>query len=98
MSDIQELDRKSSFIFVGDLNAHHQKWLKSVSSTDCHGIAAFDIANLSGCTQLIKKPTHKLDKCLGQFLLISQVWWILWLVFLLVIMTILLFRSPKEDF
>ena len=54
MSDIQELDRKSSFIFVGDLNAHRQEWLKSASSTDRHGSAEFDFANMSGCTQLIK--------------------------------------------
>ena len=68
MSEIQELDRKSSFIFVGDLNAHHQEWLKSVSPTDRHGNAAFDFANLSGCSQLIKEPTHKLDNCLDLLL------------------------------
>ena len=68
MSDIQELDRELSFIFVGYLNAHHQEWLKSVSPTDRHSIAAFDFANLSGCTQLIKKPTHKLGNCLNLLL------------------------------
>ena len=41
-----EFDRNLSFIFVGDLNAHHKEWLKSVSPTDCHGIVAFDFANL----------------------------------------------------
>ena len=55
--DIQELDRKLSFIFVGDQNAHHQKWLNSESLTDCHSIAAFDFANLSGYTQLIRANT-----------------------------------------
>ena len=45
MTDIQELDRKSSLIFVGDLNAHHQEWLKPVNSTDRLGIAAFNFAN-----------------------------------------------------
>ena len=68
MSDIQELDRKSSFIFVGNLNAHHQEWLKSVSPTDRYGNAAFDFANLSGCSQLIKEPTHKLSNCLDLLL------------------------------
>ena len=36
-----------------------------MSPTDCHGIAAFDFANLSGCTQFIKEPTRKLGKCLN---------------------------------
>ena len=53
-----EFDRNLSFIFVGDLNAHHQEWLKYVNPTDCYGIAAFDFANMYGCTQLIKEPTH----------------------------------------
>ena len=68
MSDIQELDRNSSLIFVGALNAHHQEWLKSVSSTDCHGIVVFNFAYLSGCTQLIKEPTHNLRNCLDLLL------------------------------
>ena len=61
-SNIQELDGKWSFIFVGYMNAH-QEWLKFVSPTDLHGIAAFDFTNLPGCTQLIKKPTHKFGNC-----------------------------------
>ena len=68
MSEIQELDRKSAFIFVGDLNAHLQEWLQSVSPTDHHGIAAFDFTNLSGCTQLIKEPTHNFGHCLDAWL------------------------------
>ena len=64
MNDIQKLDRNSSFIFVGDPNAYHQKWLKSVSPTDGYGIAAFDFSNLSGCSQFIKKSTHKLSNCI----------------------------------
>ena len=67
MSDIQELDRKSSFIFVGDTNAH-QEWLKSASPTDRPGIAAFYFTNLSGCTQLVHEPTHKLGNCLDLLL------------------------------
>ena len=54
MSDIQELDRKSSSIFVVDLNANHQEWPKSMSLTNCYGIAALDFTNLSDCTLLIK--------------------------------------------
>ena len=49
-----------SFIFVGDLNVHHQKQLKSLSPTHCHGFAVFDFANLFGCSQLIKDKTDKL--------------------------------------
>ena len=35
-----------------------------MSPTDRHGIAA----NLSGCTQLTKEPTHKLGNCLDLLL------------------------------
>ena len=41
MSEIQELDRKTFFLFVGHLNSHHQNYLNSVSLIDCQGIAAF---------------------------------------------------------
>ena len=58
MCDIQERDKKSGFVFVGDFNAHHRVWLNSISATDRHGIAAFDFCNLSGCVQLINEPTH----------------------------------------
>ena len=68
MSDIQELDRKLSFIIVGNLNAHHQEWLKSVSPTDHHGIAVFEFTNLSGCIQLTKEPTLNLRSCLDLLL------------------------------
>ena len=71
MSDIQELDRKSSFIFVGILNAHHQEWLKFTILTDRCSLAAFDFENLSGFTQLIKEQTYKLDSYLD--LLLSDV-------------------------
>ena len=37
MHRIQRSDRKSCFIFVGDLNAHHQEWLASVSGTNSAG-------------------------------------------------------------
>ena len=39
-----------------------------MSPTDRYGIVAFDFANLSGCTKLIKEPTHKLDNCLNLLL------------------------------
>ena len=31
MAAIQENDRKASFVFIGDFNAHHKKWLNSIS-------------------------------------------------------------------
>ena len=46
MSDIQQEDKKTAFIFVGDLNAHHQEWIGSVIGTDRHGVAAYDFSNL----------------------------------------------------
>ena len=35
-----------------------------MSLTNCQSIAAFDFADLSGCTQLIEESTHKHDNCL----------------------------------
>ena len=38
-------------------NGHHQEWLGS-TTTNRHGIAAFDFATVSGCGQLVVSPTH----------------------------------------
>lgn len=64
MASIQSVDVKASFIFVGDLNAHHQEWLGSISPTNRNGLAALDFSNLSGCEQLIQGPTHNSGNCL----------------------------------
>ena len=48
---------RASFLFVGDLNGHHQEWLGS-TSTNRHGVAAIDFATVSGCDQLVVGPTH----------------------------------------
>ena len=48
---------RASFLFVGDLNGHHQEWLGS-ATTYSHGVAAFDFAAVSGCDQLVVGPTH----------------------------------------
>ena len=45
------------FIFVGDLNDHHQVWLGS-TTMNRHGVAALDFATISGCDQLVIDPTH----------------------------------------
>ena len=49
MASLQENDGKAAFLFVGDFNAHHTKWLNSVSPTDCHGLRAIDFSTESGC-------------------------------------------------
>lgn len=57
MAKIQSVDSKASFVFVGDLNAHHSEWLGSTRTTE-HGVAAFDFSTVSGCSQLVREPTH----------------------------------------
>ena len=47
MAAIQENDRKASFVFIGDFNAHHKEWLNSIPQTDCHGLRALDFSSQS---------------------------------------------------
>ena len=44
---VQAEDVRASFLFVGDLNGHNQEWLGS-TTTNRHGVAAFDFATVSG--------------------------------------------------
>ena len=57
MAAMQAEDVRASFLFVGDLNGHHQQWLGS-TTTNHHGVAAFDFSTVSGCDQLVVGPTH----------------------------------------
>ena len=57
MAAVQTEDIRASFLFVGDLNGHHQEWLGS-TTTNRQGVAAFDFATVSGCDQLVASPTH----------------------------------------
>ena len=57
MAAVQAEDVHASFLFVGDLNGHHQEWLGS-TTTNRHGVAAFDFATVSGCDTLVVVPTH----------------------------------------
>ena len=57
MAAVQAGDFRASFLFVGDLNGHHQEWLGSMT-TNRHGVAAFDFATVSGCDQSVVGPTH----------------------------------------
>ena len=56
MAVVQAEDVRASFLFVGDLNGH-QEWLGS-TTTNRHGVAAFDFATVSGCDQLVAGSTH----------------------------------------
>ena len=55
MTEVQQTDRKSSFVFVVDFNAYHREWLGSVSQTDVHGRALLDFATSSSCQQLVAR-------------------------------------------
>ena len=54
---MQAEDVRASFLFVGDFNGHHQEWLGS-TTTNRHGVVAFDFATISFCDQLVVGPTH----------------------------------------
>ena len=57
MAAVQAADVRASFLFVVDLQGHHQEWLGSMT-TNLHGVADFDFAIVSGCDQLVVGPTH----------------------------------------
>ena len=52
MAAVQAEDVRASFLFVGDLNGHHQEWL-GFATTNRHGVADFDLVTMSGCDQLM---------------------------------------------
>ena len=43
------IDRKASFVFVGDLNTPHVECLDLACATDRHGTAACDLSDMYGC-------------------------------------------------
>ena len=57
MAAVQAADVRASFLFVGDLNGHHQEWL-GFTTTNRHGVAALDFSTVSACDQLVIGPTH----------------------------------------
>ena len=57
MATVQAGVVRATFLFVGNLNGHHQVWLGS-TTTNRYGVAAFDFATVSGCDQLVVGPTH----------------------------------------
>ena len=52
MAAVQAEDVRTSFLFVCDLNGHHQAWLGS-TTTNPHGVVAINFATVSGCDQLV---------------------------------------------
>ena len=64
MAAIQGNNRNASFVFIGDLNAHHKEGLNSISQTDCHGSRVLDFSSESGCDQISHNPTHRSCNCL----------------------------------
>ena len=57
MAAVQTDGIRASFLFVGDLNGHHQELLGS-TTTNRQGVAAFDFATVSGFDNLVVGPTH----------------------------------------
>ena len=61
MAAVQAEDVLGSFLFVGDLNGHHQKWLGS-TTTNRHGVAAFDSQqSLVAISWLSAQPIHVVE-------------------------------------
>ena len=48
---------RASFLFVGDLNGHHQEWFGS-TTTNSHVVAAYDFMKVPSYDQLVVGPTH----------------------------------------
>ena len=57
LAKVQSVGKNASFLFVGDVNAHHEEWLGS-STTNLHGRAARDFVSSSGYEQMVTEPTH----------------------------------------
>ena len=78
MAAVKADDDRASFLFLGDLNGHHHEWAGSTTSNR-HGVAAFDFATVSGCGQFVVGPRYERGGTLG--LLITDVpdwyWFIL---------------------
>ena len=57
MAAVLTEDNRTSFQFVGDLNGHHEEGLGS-TTTNRHGVAAFDFATVSISDKLVVGSTH----------------------------------------
>ena len=57
MVKAQSVHRKSSFLFIGDVNTHHEQWLW-YSMTNLRGMTAHEFVSSSGCEQTVTEHTH----------------------------------------
>ena len=57
MAAVQAEDVRASFLFVGDLNGHHQEWLDS-TTTNRHGISQQALVAIS---LLSAQPMHVVE-------------------------------------
>ena len=57
MATVQAEDVRASFLFVDDMNGHHQEWLCS-TTTNRHGVAAFYFVTVPSRNQLVVGSTH----------------------------------------
>ena len=55
MTKVRSVDNKTSFLFFGNVNAYHEKWLGS-STITVHGKAALESASSSGYEQTVTEP------------------------------------------
>ena len=61
MAAVQAEDVHASFLFVGNLNGHHQEWLGS-TMTNSHGVAACDFATVPVVISwLSARPMHVVE-------------------------------------
>ena len=61
LAAVQAEDVHGSFLFVGNLNGHHQEWLGS-TMTNSHGVAAFDFATVPVVISwLSAQPMHVVE-------------------------------------
>ena len=71
MAAVLAEDVRASFLFVGDLNGHHQEWSGS-SMTNSHGVPAFDFATVSVVISwLSARPMHVVEYLTA--------WWLMFL-------------------
>ena len=52
MAAVKAEDVRASFLFVGDLNGHHQEWLGS-TTTNGQSVEGFDFATVPGWFRLV---------------------------------------------
>ena len=69
MAKVQSVDRKASFLFVADVNAHREDWLVPSTMT-VYGKAALDFISSSDCEQIVTETTH-VDGRVPDLMLIS---------------------------